>query len=81
MKRELGRREFIQVAGAAALLPAAARPEGKRIGFVDDNLDNFHARVYLKAIRETLKDRGYTVAGGMGIRTQESRAWAKKNGA
>ena len=34
-----------------------------RIGFVDYKLDNFHANVFLKAIRGPLKDRGGSVAG------------------
>ncbi len=51
----------------------------KRIGFVDYNLDNFHANVYLKLLRNDLKDRGFTVAGGTGMLEKESRAWAAQN--
>ena len=40
------RRVFL--AGSAALFVQAPP---KRIGFVDDDCDNFHARVYLEALR------------------------------
>lgn len=51
----------------------------KRVGFYDYDLDNFHANVYLKAFREELKHRDFTVTGCMGIRQKSSRAWAKEN--
>ena len=35
----------------------------KRIGFVDYQLDNFHANIYLRALRGPLTDRGYDVVG------------------
>ena len=54
-------------------------PTQKRIGFVDYKLDNFHANTYLKAIRETLKDRGYTVAGCHALEESEGKTWATKN--
>ncbi len=54
-------------------------PRGLRIGFVDDDLDNFHARVYLEAIRGPLKERGFTVAGAWALQTEKSKAWAAKN--
>ena len=53
---------------------------GKRIGFVDYRLENFHSNVYLKALAGPLKDRGFTVAGGMEMLAGESRAWAEENG-
>ncbi len=53
---------------------------GKRIGFVDNSLENYHANTYLKLLREDLKDRGYTVAGGTGLKAAESQVWAEKNG-
>jgi hypothetical protein len=70
------RREF--VAGMAAL----ALPQGapKRIGFVDDDLDNFHARVFLEALRGPLKDRGWIVSGAWALQADKSRAWAQKQG-
>lgn len=51
----------------------------KRIGFVDDNLDNYHARVYLEALRGPLKDRGCVVAGATALQHDKSREWAAKN--
>ena len=51
----------------------------KRIGFVDNKLENFHANVFLKAFRNPLKDRGWTVAGCSAIDAADGRAWAKKN--
>ena len=54
-------------------------PNQKRIGFVDYNLDNFHANTYLKAIRQTLKDRGYTVTGCHALEEAEGKDWARKN--
>ncbi len=33
----------------------------KKIGFVDDDLDNFHANTYLDAIRGPLLSRGWQV--------------------
>lgn len=52
----------------------------KRIGFVDHNLENFHANVYLKLLREDLADRGFTVVGCTGRLEKEGREWADKNG-
>ena len=50
-----------------------------RIGFVDNKLENFHANVFLKAYRNELKDRGWTVAGCHALDADNGRAWAKKN--
>ena len=52
----------------------------KRIGFVDDNLENFHANVYLKLLRNELKHRGFVVAGCTGLRPRPGRKWAEANG-
>jgi hypothetical protein len=52
----------------------------KRIGFVDYDLNNFHANVYLAALRNELKGRGYTIAGCSAMKEPEGRAWAGKNG-
>ena len=52
---------------------------GRRLGFVDDNLENYHANVFLKALREPLKERGFTVTGCTGLKDAEGRAWAQKN--
>ena len=74
----LTRRTFLATLplGAAALT-AQAGP--KRIGFVDDDLDNFHARVFLEAFRGPLKERGWVVAGATALRHDRSRAWAVRN--
>lgn len=69
------RRDFLATTAALALQGAAP----KRIGFVDDDLDNFHARVYLEAIRGPLKERGFVVAGATALQQEKSRAWADKN--
>ena len=52
---------------------------GKRIGFVDYKLSNFHANVYLKNLREDLRDRGFVVAGCWGLDEEDGTAWAKEN--
>jgi hypothetical protein len=52
---------------------------GKRIGFVDLNLDNYHANVFLQALRGPLASRGFSVTGATGTKTAECRAWAEKN--
>jgi predicted dehydrogenase len=86
---QLSRRDFLRSAAAAALsatmtLPLQAadatnsRP-GRRIGFVDLNLDNYHANVFLQALRGPLAARGFTLAGATGREVAESRAWAEKN--
>ena len=51
----------------------------KRIGFVDDALENFHANVYLAAIRNELKARGYIVNGCTALQADAGRVWATKN--
>ena len=51
----------------------------KRVGLYDYDLNNFHSNVYLKAFRNELKHRGFTVTGCMGIRQKSSRAWAEEN--
>ena len=54
-------------------------PGLKRIGFVDNNLDNFHSSVYLKLLRNGLKDEGFEVVGGTGLLRKKSAAWAEEN--
>lgn len=54
-------------------------PPKRRIGFVDFQLENFHANVFLGAIRDKLADRGYEVAGCHGTDVANGRAWAEKN--
>lgn len=50
-----------------------------RIGFVDNQLDNYHANVYLKAIRGELAARGFAVAGCCALQRDSGREWAAKN--
>jgi predicted dehydrogenase len=52
---------------------------GKRIGFVDFKLENYHANTFLKAIRETLRSRGFSVTGCMATDEANGKAWAAKN--
>jgi predicted dehydrogenase len=51
----------------------------KRIGFVDNNLDNFHSNTYLKLLRNDLKKEGFVVGGGSGLAKRQSQLWAKEN--
>lgn len=50
-----------------------------RIGFVDDDLNNFHADTYLQAIRGPLAERGFTVAACTALQADAGRSWAAKN--
>jgi predicted dehydrogenase len=52
----------------------------KRIGFVDHDLENFHANVYLKLLRGELAARGYRVVGCTAAKEKQGRAWARQNG-
>ncbi len=52
----------------------------KRIGFVDDDLDNFHANTYLSALRGPLVHRGWEVVGATALQAEKGTAWATKNG-
>jgi predicted dehydrogenase len=52
----------------------------KRIGFVDDDLDNFHANTYLSAMRGPLASRGWEVVGATGLQAEKSAAWAAEKG-
>ena len=72
------RRAFLQTTALAAV-GAAVASKGPRIGFVDLNLDNYHASVFLQALRGPLEARGFVVAGATGTKQSESRAWAEKN--
>ncbi len=75
------RRSFLGVlAGTAAVSLASAATRPKRIGFVDDNPDNFHANTYLRLIRTDLKERGFDVAGVTALQKDAGRRWAAKNG-
>ena len=49
-----------------------------RIGLVDYRLDNFHAEVYLAALRGPLADRGYDVVGATALEREPSVSWARE---
>lgn len=51
----------------------------KRIGFVDYDLDNFHANTFLRIIRNDLSQRGFTVSGCHALCTDAGKTWAEKN--
>jgi hypothetical protein len=51
-----------------------------RIGIVDYRLDNYHAEVYLEALRAPLAERGYEVVGATALEAEVSRAWADNHG-
>jgi predicted dehydrogenase len=82
------RREFIRSGASAAVAAtllsqtgsARAQSSGKRrIGFVDNSLNNYHSNVFLQALRGPLAARGFTVTGATALKVEESRAWAEKN--
>lgn len=50
----------------------------KRIGFVDDQLDNFHANTYLALMRNQLQDRGWTVTACTSLNHAQGKLWAEK---
>lgn len=88
--RNLSRRQFLSQAGITTVLASAASEslvfaaidpgaKGRRIGFVDDNLENYHSNVFLQALRGPLKERGFVVAGCTGLKSAPGRAWADKN--
>ena len=74
------------LAGGAALFSLDPRrlemsmQAGTRIGFVDDNLENFHANTFLRLARGPLASRGFVIAGCTGLNETAGRAWAEKNG-
>jgi hypothetical protein len=51
---------------------------GNRIGFVDDNLENFHANTFLQLSRGPLQSRGFVIAGCTGLDAAAGRAWSAK---
>lgn len=52
--------------------------EGKRIGYVDYDLNNYHSNVYLEHLRGELADRGYVVSGAWAMQEEASRPWAEE---
>lgn len=80
----LSRRHFLSATIATSVISmsatkASAAQDAKRIGFVDDNLDNFHSRTYLRILRNELKNRGFEVAGATALQSDSSRKWANEN--
>jgi hypothetical protein len=68
-------------AGAGMRVKAAeSAGGGGRIGFVDDDLNNYHADVFLQALRGRLKERGFQVSACTGLKKEAGRRWADKNG-
>jgi hypothetical protein len=69
------------MASVAATVGRIARAANlvRRIGFVDLNLDNFHANVYVKIFDKELKHRGFSVAGATALEAGAGRGWAQKN--
>ena len=64
---------------ALTSLPTLARAQARtRIGFVDDNLENYHANTFLAALRGPLQARGFTVVGCTALQEAPSRAWAAR---
>ena len=51
-----------------------------RVGFVDHDLNNFHANVYLKAFHQDLADRHARVAGCTAQHAEAGRRWAEEAG-
>lgn len=52
----------------------------RRIGYVDFKLDNFHANVYLKLLREELKPRGWEVAKCWAMDREGGLKWSAEKG-
>lgn len=84
----LSRRELIlasaglltgRAVSARSSTAAAAPAAGLRIGFVDDNLQNYHANTFLSLARGPLAARGFVVAGCTGLDAEAGRAWSVKN--
>jgi len=80
------RRAFVRKTGlfAASVASAGAAvsksTSGGRIAFVDHDLNGYHARVFHKALKNDLKDRGFTLAGCHALLEKTGREWADKNG-
>ncbi len=87
MRHSFTRRGFVVSTAMASAMAAVAPLRGaqsqsrrRRIAFVDHNLNGYHARVFHKALREDLKDRGFEFAGCHALLEKEGRDWAEKNG-
>jgi predicted dehydrogenase len=55
------------------------QPPLKRVGFVDHDLDNYHANTFLSAIRGPLAHRGFVVAGATACLSARGQDWATAN--
>jgi predicted dehydrogenase len=77
---ECGALAALGVSTAARAVEAPRRERKRRIGFVDDDLNNYHANVFLQAARGPLKERGFSVTGCTGLKKEEGQVWAEKNG-
>lgn len=53
---------------------------GLRVGFVDYNLENFHANKFIELFRGDLQHHGIEVAYGYGMIEEPSREWTQKQG-
>jgi len=79
------RRALVTGASTLAALAGGVPPlrgapaAGKRIGFVDYDLTGYHPRVFLRALRGPLADRGYELAGCHGMLEEKGRPWAEEN--
>lgn len=56
-----------------------ARKQPFRIGYVDYQLGNYHANVYLEHTRGELKSRGFEIAGAWGMDEKIGKAWCDEN--
>ncbi len=78
------RRRFLALgAGLAAGLGTSstwAAPASRRIGFVDDDLNNYHSNIYLDILRKELRPRGFVVAGATALKAESGRRWAREHG-
>ena len=52
----------------------------KRVGFICDDLTNFHTNTYYKILNEDLKQRGFTVSGGHALDDKKGAAWCAERG-
>jgi predicted dehydrogenase len=89
-EQPVSRRSFLALIGTAGALlierptdilaaEPGASPHRHRIGFVDDNLNNYHSNVFLQALRGPLNERGFVAAGCTGLKEAEGKSWAEKN--
>lgn len=51
---------------------------GRRVGFVDYRLENFHSEIFLHHLREEWQARGWVVSGCYALDETGGRAWAQQ---